>query len=346
MFGFFRFVLAILVVAAHIWQPANGLSIIGGYAVYGFFILSGYLMTLVTNQNYGFTNIGVKRFLTNRFLRIYPTYWISIIFTLLLLLIFGEFQLSQFNPHLAFPSTFYDYFANVFIFGLAKTGFFSLHSIILSPPAWALEIELTFYILIGLFLGKKKYLKPWLLSTFLLIIGLKIVFYIMSLYTKQAYGFSYGSLIYASLAFCLGAFIFHYKDKLLHLKNRLPLPDLALILLLVTFWISSLLWVAPISSTAGFVMNTIVMFLLIICFAGFQNKKIKRLDKKLGDLSYPMYLLHYQIAFLVSRLTLQQYGKGFELFIASFPVLLGVSWLIIIFFESPIAAIRDKVRKS
>lgn len=346
MFGIFRFILATFVVVAHIWTPPNGISIIGGYAVYGFFILSGYLMTLVTNTKYGFTPSGIKTFLINRGLRIYPTYWLSITLTLLLMPIFGQIALSDFHPKFLLPTTLYDWFSNLFIFGLAKTGFLSLHSVILSPPAWALEIELTFYILIGLFLGKKKYFKPWLIGTFATIIGLKLIFKVISSFTGQAYGFSYGSLLYASLAFCLGAFIFHYQEQIYQLKQKVPFSDFFLILGLTVAWVVSLLWITPISSTLGFLVNTVIMFLLIICLMNSKSRQLKNIDKILGDLSYPMYLFHYQIAFITFRLFAFSQNKSAELFAISFPAILVVSWLIVVGFESPIAALRHRVRET
>jgi peptidoglycan/LPS O-acetylase OafA/YrhL len=46
MFGSYRTFLAVLVIANHI----GGISEIGRYAVYGFFVLSGYLMTYITSK--------------------------------------------------------------------------------------------------------------------------------------------------------------------------------------------------------------------------------------------------------------------------------------------------------
>ena len=71
--GSWRFFLAFLVVISHLWK-----DMIGGpaaYAVWGFYVLSGYLMTLVLNEKYGPSINGLKRYAYNRFLRIYPLYW-------------------------------------------------------------------------------------------------------------------------------------------------------------------------------------------------------------------------------------------------------------------------------
>lgn len=73
MFGTYRTLLAVMVIFLHL----GGMPVIGGYAVFGFYILSGYLMTLIMHKNYGYTRDGVARYAINRFLRIYPIYWVS-----------------------------------------------------------------------------------------------------------------------------------------------------------------------------------------------------------------------------------------------------------------------------
>lgn len=49
MFGTYRAFLALMVVALHL----GGIPKIGAYAVFGFYCLSGYLMTLIMQTNYG-----------------------------------------------------------------------------------------------------------------------------------------------------------------------------------------------------------------------------------------------------------------------------------------------------
>ena len=75
MFGTYRTFLALMVVAQHL----GGLQAIGAYAVFGFYALSGYLMTLIMQKNYGYSPSGISKYALNRFLRIYPIYWVSIV---------------------------------------------------------------------------------------------------------------------------------------------------------------------------------------------------------------------------------------------------------------------------
>ena len=56
--GTWRFFLALLVAISHLW--ADMVHGPAAYAVWGFFVLSGYLMTLVLTQKYG-TDAGGLR---------------------------------------------------------------------------------------------------------------------------------------------------------------------------------------------------------------------------------------------------------------------------------------------
>ncbi|MFT5239279.1 MAG: peptidoglycan/LPS O-acetylase OafA/YrhL [Candidatus Promineifilaceae bacterium] len=75
MFGTYRALLAFMVVALHL----GGVPIIGPYAVFGFYILSGYLMTTIMHTRYGYSPVGFLQYAVNRALRIYPAYWVSLI---------------------------------------------------------------------------------------------------------------------------------------------------------------------------------------------------------------------------------------------------------------------------
>jgi len=81
MLGIFRYILALMVTLSHLWTGLAGWSGVG--AVFGFYVISGYLMTSVLNQSYGFTPQGLGRYALNRFLRIFPTYWFVLLFAVI-----------------------------------------------------------------------------------------------------------------------------------------------------------------------------------------------------------------------------------------------------------------------
>ncbi len=81
MFGLFRFVLASLVVLYHF----SNRHPVGWYAVYAFYALSGYLMTLVINKKYSLSIDGILSFEFNRILRIYPPYLVVLLSSIALM---------------------------------------------------------------------------------------------------------------------------------------------------------------------------------------------------------------------------------------------------------------------
>ncbi|UQX88186.1 acyltransferase [Jatrophihabitans telluris] len=91
--GFLRWVFATLVVVDHsfpiggfnggvdpTWKWSRSQDSLGGIAVGGFFVVSGFLVT-----RSWFTSRGTLRFLWRRFLRIFPGFWVCLIVTAFLL---------------------------------------------------------------------------------------------------------------------------------------------------------------------------------------------------------------------------------------------------------------------
>ena len=150
MFGAYRTFLALAVVAHHLLS----IPIIGHYAVHGFFILSGYLMTFVMVNVYGYSFKGVRSFAVNRFLRLYPSYWFLLCLTLLVIFFLGEGYSSSYRKFIYIPDSFGSLLQNFSL--LYLDAFPGNVSPRLSPPTWALTIELLFYALIALGISRSK----------------------------------------------------------------------------------------------------------------------------------------------------------------------------------------------
>ena len=80
--GLLRLLLAISVITTHC-GPCLGFSPLGGVeAVQTFFMISGFYMAMILTEKYRGPG-SYRSFLINRFLRIYPLYWIALILTLI-----------------------------------------------------------------------------------------------------------------------------------------------------------------------------------------------------------------------------------------------------------------------
>jgi peptidoglycan/LPS O-acetylase OafA/YrhL len=336
MFGTYRTLLALMVVALHL----GGIPNIGAYAVFGFYCLSGYLMTLIMQTVYGYGAGGITRYALNRFLRIYPMYWLSILFSAALIRGLGkEFTASYF--HTIYPPTDFS--------GLARNLmiFFPLReSPCLTPPAWALTVELFFYLLIGLGLSKNRRIT---LTWF----ALGALYHAGAVMLHLGWEHRYFTVFAASLPFSTGALIYHYRAPLAQALRGLSgrahdhLPYLVMSAMLFNWWLGHGTWQAK---GIFFYVNYLLCALMVAVLSNrsaipYINKK---LDQWLGDFSYPIYLLHFQVG-LVVILVFSAWGIELRrpdslLMLASLPMMFLCSWLMIRTIEKPIEAIRSKVK--
>ena len=103
-----RYMLATIVAQTHLWP--RGPSWTGQISVFAFYTLSGYLMTRVLNERYGFTIWGTAAFLLNRVLRLWPAYLVIMVPVIVAL---GFLPLHNFFPLIRMPTTAADIITNV-----------------------------------------------------------------------------------------------------------------------------------------------------------------------------------------------------------------------------------------
>ena len=142
--GFLRFVLAFFVVTQHIM----GVSYLGAAAVHVFFLISGYLMTRVMLETYGYSRLGFARFWTNRILRLLPTYLVVATITVPVLHYIGEDFGRRLVTSIGVPMTLASWLQNLTMLYADVIP----NSVVprLVPPTWALTLELISYFLISL----------------------------------------------------------------------------------------------------------------------------------------------------------------------------------------------------
>jgi peptidoglycan/LPS O-acetylase OafA/YrhL len=145
-----RYILATMVAQTHLWPL--GAAWTGNIAVFAFYTLSGYLMTRVLNERYGFTPRGTVAFLLNRVLRLWPAYLAILGLTLIALLFL---PLSNFFFLIRMPTTLADIVTNLAILGQVTFDF--KQWLPLAKPvvtSWSLSIELFSYLLLALYFAR------------------------------------------------------------------------------------------------------------------------------------------------------------------------------------------------
>lgn len=318
-FGAYRLFLAWLVLTSHAnsYLPEwVGQLALGNIGVFSFFVLSGFVIIEACDRFYR----GVPhRFFLNRFLRIYPTYWGACILAVAIYAAQGHPEMSGSAMEVA---------ANIGI-AYIPPGTFMWISI-----AWAVAIELRFYFIAGvvMWLAQRN---PAFATPLLGIAGCAaLVFY----FVAHASGYQILGTFRHAPYFVLGAagyFAIAYASR----PARL-LGIVAALMSAHSFWNYNAAAPALLElKLLMFAFSVIALFTLALANipAG-----VVRNDKKLGDFSYPLYLVHWPIIYLVETIV-NPHGM-FGYFLAA---LLSIvfSTLIVFCIDRPLMSLRDRVRR-
>lgn len=280
----------------------------GFYGVHIFYTISGFVFAHVYLELKD--NTSFKEFSVNRFARLYPLHFATLlivaVFQLLFLINYGDFQFDYIND-------IYHFFLQVFF--ISSWGFEDGHSF--NAPIWSVSVEigiyLIFFLLIKFF---KKYGLNFCISlTIFLIIIDKFEIY-ESLFLECARLFFSGVLVF---------YIIKYKIR------SLVIFSLSLFLIIIAF--------------LGNFKTFIFCPGLILLFLSFENlitqEKIKNIFMTLGNWTYALYLLHVPFQ-LILIFSLQGYFNILNIFSDSvfffiyFASLFLISHLVFILYERPL----------
>ena len=310
--GVLRLLLAMLVVVTHA-SVAFGFKtplLSGLVAVEGFFVISGFYMAMVLNGKY----VGKgKEFYANRTVRIFPSYWIVILLSVAAGLIFPS--MNKFNAILSSPFApilkFSLFFSNIFLLGSDWFCFFtvndagyptftasfltekvSLNNYMYMPQSWSLPVELGFYALAPLFVRSPGRVVAVIVLSF----AIKgITLHHFGFVDPWKYRFYPGELG----LFALGALLWHLRDhfEAAFKPHKTGLPILiglvALVMVYREFEFLGFL--------AALAYTTLIAFSIPILFCRF---KTDRIDRLIGELSYPVYISHMVVIGVVGQLAL------------------------------------------
>lgn len=271
---------------------------IGQYGVELFFIISGFVIFMSLQ---GKTSIG--DFAYKRFSRLYPTYWICMILTFLVV------GLAR-DPGIESQS------AAVFLMNLTMIqGVFNIKNI--DGVYWSLIPELFFYVSMGLlfqlgWLNKVRTIALVWLSLMLFNSLFKLPFGAYFLNLEYGMFFMAGILFY-QIKFARGDWHEHVLIGICFLAAVLAHPGLTLFYVFV------------------------FIFLLFYLFVYDQLKFFSwRPFIFLGYISYPLYLLHQNIGFVLMRKIGPYIGNEYLLIFITMVLIVTLSWLVTRFLEKPI----------
>lgn len=344
--GIIRLLLALSVVAAHC-GPIFGLTMVGGkVAVQSFYIISGFYMSIILNEKYIGKNKSYTLFITNRCMRLFPIYWAILIGTIgtsvVIALLTKGFSFPVFESYLAVKtnvmSFMYLVFTNLFIIGQdivlflgihSDTGILyftsnyanstpQLHTFLFIPQAWTLGIELSFY-LIAPFILTRGY-KP-VLALLICSFALRIFFYNYLGLKEDPWNYRFfpTEIFFFLLGYVSYQIYLKYKNIEIGSLINISFLIICVLFTLLYSYISAFKLKYLPFSIKEILYFTIITLLMPLLFNYFKNNK---LDNKIGELSYPVYISHMLILMIFSLLHLSFFKMGwviaFATIIASF----------------------------
>lgn len=327
MLGMVRLTLALLVLTNHVWIHAE--NRLGFHAVVAFYMISGYLMTKVIHEVYGTGTSGVARFLANRALRVYPPYWLAFAATACLILTIPIER--RFVGPRRLPEGAHEWIANLTLVDLT----WARETLV--PPAWSLGIETLFYIAMPLLLARSgRAITAWFAASLVVTAGLVAA--------GAGFGYRYYPAYAASLFFSAGAALYWHRGW----AARLAVPAALLVPLLALFAASPVLVEAIGFShlTVGYYAAAALFAAILVTAATVEGgQRWRAIDRWLGDLAYPVFLLHYVVATLVKAAMLgvvESRSTVFLLLVAATTLVISALYLVAI--DAPLQRLRAVYR--
>jgi peptidoglycan/LPS O-acetylase OafA/YrhL len=336
--GFVRFSLAFAVLLGHL---AGNDIIYPRTAVFGFFILSGFLITKTINEVYLCNNRRqITRFFFNRAVRIYPAYWACLMISCLML-IHANNQLFRVNPNLFLPRNFQEWITNIGIFGLWFHIPPASPSPFLIPIAWSLAVELYNYLLMALVSARSKKL-TW---GALIISGFYTAYLIdINNIPRSVYFNPFAH----SLLFMMGSLLYHYRDRLK--SYACSSFTLNLILVNIALYTPDLLRIKHDSFGTFFGIlyicaGIIAYSILSMSCITYKKSYSRTIDQFLADISYPLFLVHMSVVAYMGYITKPLLLGRVEIFILSGVLSFALSIGITLLIEVPLKKVRAYIRK-
>jgi peptidoglycan/LPS O-acetylase OafA/YrhL len=314
--------LAIAVVASH--SPYGGLPgfqfVEGITAVKGFFVISGFFITLVLCENRAYQD--TFRFYFSRYLRLWPMYFVCAIPALLLsswnVFSFGDQSVSYAEAFKQLDGTgkFYILFSNLTMFfqewslflqadwhtgALSFTSDFNagttpiVYKLLWDTPSWSLSIELMFYLI-----------APFIVRSPMRVIGLTAASLLVRIFTARYFPlmdpwgsrfvpselcmFGFGSMAYH----CHRAVMASVPVAIRSLMTATGIGGMSFLIVAIAFHIDTGgLW----RFSQTLLLKSPLLFVVIAILIGpiFELTRSSRLDRWLGDMSYPIYLSHVPV---------------------------------------------------
>jgi peptidoglycan/LPS O-acetylase OafA/YrhL len=322
-------------------------------------MISGFLMALILTQGY----TSKRNFYLNRFLRIYPAYFVAIVLGLISFLVFPNSShdaISSSKEALKNSSIYlvlWSLISNLTLIGIDLTRYIKLNpedfsfsfpnfmfggggggqNLLFVPQAWTLAIEIQFYLLAPILVKLK--------SQFLMVATAFFFFLRIFVYhTLRAHGFPIddGAIFMLQIQyFLLGILAYRYYSSFA--KNKMEEDIKNKIAFVFTVLSASLILFGKYYLQRHDRLGYDVFYLAFAITIPFQfySTRNSKVDRVIGEYSYPIYLFHYAI--MLALLTFD-FGNWLGEIVLALTVL--VSGAYISTADKKIKLLRNRIRSA
>ena len=321
MIEIIRYVLAAVVAQTHLWPQGADWS--GQIAVFAFYTLSGYLMTRILNECYGFTMRGTAAFGLNRVLRLWPAYMVIMALVLLAL---RFLPLQNFFFLIRTPASAADVVTNITIVG--QVGFDFVQWLALAKPlvtSWSLSIEICCYLLLAVYFARSP-VRLWAFT------GLGLVGMALSTgwcgisvdpaaYGPYCFQNRYGVIQAGFVPFALGG-LYYFKDKAIApwlIRHRVS------VIVILTAAIAGMFASAFFRAGFGPFLGIPVMWMLLAAAPATLATPVQDF---LGRASYHLFIAHMPVAAVLFT-GLHVPVNSFVIYVGTLLVALGLSGFLV-----------------
>ena len=356
--GSFRFILAMSVVYGHAGDFFGFPLIPGDTAVQAFYAISGFYMALVLNEKYRPESSTYFLFITNRFTRLFPVYVAVLVLTLLLAFAVSQLSSTQLpfvtqwralSP-LAWSSDVFLLGSQLLMWGQDFYFFLTLKAgalvfwpdfhtapqrldtLLVIPQGWTLGLEFSFY-LIAPFIVRRPPATIAIVLAASLVLGLILQFGLGYYGDPWSYRF-FPSEVAVFLVGALGYRVYRSRDPGVDRTVFLAAIACVGVALLVNRWHG----LTRVASVCFLVMSFgLIPFL-------FRTTKHRLIDRHLGELSYPIYVCHFLVIWLLDAVAI--FGTGVSRGLAILATTIAVSCMLYRWVDRPVDGWRQQRLKA
>lgn len=345
--GAFRLMLAMAVMLAHIAELSEAgstmmtrenlhIMVWSGHAVFAFFIISGFYITMILHERYSQLERGILSFYLNRSLRIYPVHLtILALYAAIYLVTNQPFFLLGDWPSEATGNHFHALFSNLFLFGVELLPMTDpANWQLVTGPIWSLSVELYFYLLAPFLVLQRL---RWLLLLASVSFALRMVLATAGLAeVPWRYFFFPADMVF----FLMGALSYRLSHTPLLAHWRKHRPTQIAVALMVAFSVTTpFLWDnGALDSISAWLFYSGTAFGVPLLF---ELTKQWRIDRLLGHLAYPVYLSHMVILALMPPGAALPYDKGVLAVIGTFLLSIALYYGV----DRPVESIRHRIKQ-